>query len=136
MKEYYLDRLHWIFCYRSKNFWYCLSKTLCLIVGVPVYAVSFAVEMILTFINMLFSWIPFLSVVMTVLCKVLITVFGSLFYINILPDLRAYRLAHNKPSVDSTNEDSATEELFASYAHTTDEPIDAAPDEENDLDKQ
>lgn len=94
MKEYYLDRLHWIFCYTKKKFWYCVAKTLCLVVGVPLYAVSFAIEMVLTFVNMLFSWIPFLNVVISVLCKAIMIAVGSTFYINILTDIPAYKAAH------------------------------------------
>ena len=95
MKEYYLERLHWIFRYTSKNFWYCLGKTLCLIVGVPIYAVSFVLEMVLTFVNMIFSWIPVLNVVVMFICKCLITVFGGTFYICILTDLKSYRQCHS-----------------------------------------
>ena len=93
MKQYYLQRLHWIFNYTSRKWWYCIVKTLCLIVGIPIYAVSFAVEMILTGINMIFSWIPILNVVVMVICKVLITVFGATFYICILPDTKQYKQA-------------------------------------------
>ena len=96
MKEYYLERLHWIFHYSSKKFFYCLAKTLCLIVGVPIYAVCFVVEMVLTFINMIFSWIPILNVVVMAICKALIWLFGSTFYICILTDLKAYKAAHKK----------------------------------------
>lgn len=93
MKEYYQQRLYWIFNYTKKNFWYCLAKTLCLIVGVPIYAVMFCVEMVLTAINMIFSWIPVLNVVVMVLCKALITAAGSTFYICILTDLKEYKSA-------------------------------------------
>ncbi|MCH5157059.1 MAG: hypothetical protein J1G02_04180 [Clostridiales bacterium] len=93
MKEYYLNRLHWIFNYTGTKWWYCIVKTLCLIVGVPIYAVSFAMEMVLTAINMIFSWIPILNVVVTVICKALITVFGATFYICILPDIKQYKQA-------------------------------------------
>lgn len=93
MKEYYQQRLYWIFHYSSKKFGYCLAKTLCLIVGVPIYAVCFALEMVLTGVNMIFSWIPILNVVMMVICKSLVTVFGSTFYLCILPDLKEYKAA-------------------------------------------
>ena len=96
MKEYYLQRLHWIFHYKSKKFFYCLAKTLCMIVGVPIYAVSFVMEMLFTGINMIFSWIPVLNVVMTVICKAFVWLFGSTFYICILPDLKEYREATKK----------------------------------------
>ena len=91
MKEYYLERLHWIFNYTRKDFGYCLLKTLCVIVGLPLYAVSFVIEMIFTAINMLFCWIPILGVVMTVICKSVVWLFGKTFYVNILTDLKAYK---------------------------------------------
>ena len=93
MKEYYLARLHWIFNYTNKKWWYYIVKTLCLVVGIPIYTVSFVVEMLLTAINMLFSWIPILNVVIMVICKLLIIVFGATFYICILPDIGLYREA-------------------------------------------
>ena len=93
MKEYYLTRLHWIFNYTNKKWWYCIAKTLCLVVGVPVYSVSFVVEMVLTAINMLFSWIPILNTVVMVICKLLITVFGATFYICILTDIPKFKEA-------------------------------------------
>ncbi len=102
MKTYYLNRLHWIFHYTNKNFWYCVGKTLCLIVGVPIYAVCFVVEMALTFVNMLFSWIPAFNVVIGALCKILIILFGSTFYICILTDLGSY---HDVLPNDDTADD-------------------------------
>lgn len=91
MKEYYKQRFYWIFNYTSKNFWYCLAKTLCLVVGLPIYAVMFVVEMCLTAVNLLFSWIPILNVVVMVICKLLMTLVGSTFFICILPDIKKYR---------------------------------------------
>ena len=93
MKEYYLTRLHWIFNYTTNKWWYYIVKTLCLIVGVPIYAVSFVVEMVLTTVNMLFSWIPILNIVVMFICKLLITMFGATFYICILPDIKLYKAA-------------------------------------------
>ena len=100
MREYYLSRLHWIFNYTKNQWWYYIVKTLCLIVGVPIYAVSFVMEMVLTAINMIFSWIPILNVVIMVICKLLITVFGATFYICILPDLKQYRQACKEVSYE------------------------------------
>lgn len=116
MKQYYLERLHWIFHYSSKNFFYCVAKTLCLIVGVPIYAVSFAMEMVFTFINMIFSWIPILNVVVMVICKAFIWLFGSTFYICILPDIKQYRVTHKKEVeyevVDEITESAENEQLL------------------------
>jgi len=91
MKEYYKQRWHWVFNYTSKNFGYCLLKTLCLVVGLPLYSVAFVLEMVLTGINMIFSWIPILNVVIYVICKSLMIVFGSTFYICILTDIKKYK---------------------------------------------
>ena len=93
VKEYYLNRFKWIFNYTSNNFLYIIAKTLCIIVGLPIYCVVFALEMVLTFVNMLFCWIPILSVVMTVICKGTILIIDKLYYICILTDLRNYREA-------------------------------------------
>ena len=90
MKEYYSERFYWIFNYTRKDFLYCLLKTLCLVVGLPIYAVAFVIEMLFTAINMLFSWIPILNVLVTVICKAIVWLFGMTFYINILTDLKAY----------------------------------------------
>lgn len=109
MKEYYLQRLHWIFHYRNKNFFYCLGKTLCLVVGVPIYAVSFVMEMLFTALNMIFSWIPILNVVVTVICKAFVWLFGSTFYICILPDLKQYREATKELSYEVEDADQLAE---------------------------
>lgn len=93
MKTYYLERLHWIFNYSSKNFFYCLAKTLCLVVGIPLYAVSFVVEMVLTGFNMLFCWIPIINVVVMTICKSIIWVVDKTFFLCILTDISAYRNA-------------------------------------------
>ena len=94
MKQYYSERFHWIFNYTRRNFLYCLLKTLCVVVGLPVYAVAFVVEMVFTAINMIFSWIPILNVVVTVICKAIVWLFGLTFYINVLTDLKEYKATH------------------------------------------
>ena len=53
----------------------------------------FAVEMILTGVNMIFSWIPILNVVVTVICKSLIFLTDKTFYICILTDIKKFREA-------------------------------------------
>ena len=99
MKEYYKLRWHWVFNYTSKNFGYCLLKTLCLIVGLPIYSVMFVLEMVLTSINMIFSWIPILNTVIFVICKSLMVACGSTFYICILTDIPKYQKA-TSPEID------------------------------------
>lgn len=96
MKEYYSERFNWIFEYTSKNFFYCLAKTLCIIVGLPIYCVMVAVEMVLTFVNMIFSWIPVLGMVIGVICKAIIYLVEKTFFICILTDLGKWIRSHKK----------------------------------------
>lgn len=99
MKEYYLDRLNWIFTYRNKGFAYCLLKTLCLIIGVPLYAVLFVVEMAVTLLYALFSVIPLLNVIFLFISKCIMFVCNLGFYLNILTDIKEYKQTHNKDSL-------------------------------------
>ncbi len=93
IRRYYRERFGWIFRYTSTNFLYCIAKTLCIIIGLPIYSVMFAVEMILTGVNMIFSWIPILNVVVTVICKSLIFLTDKTFYICILTNIKKFREA-------------------------------------------
>lgn len=125
MKEYYLERLQWIFRYTSKNFFYCIAKTLCLIVGVPIYAVMFVVEMVLTFINMIFSVIPILNVVVGVICKAIIFVVDKAFFICILTDIRKWISAHKQEVEYEVTDDSEGETVVESQSEpnaAVDEP--------------
>lgn len=96
MREYYTERFKWIFQYANKNFFYCLAKTLCLIIGLPIYCVMVAVEMVLTFVNMIFSWIPILGMVIGVICKGIIYLIDKTFFLCILPDIKEWRQTHKK----------------------------------------
>ena len=120
MKEYYQQRFHWIFRYTSKNFWYCIAKTLCIVVGLPIYSVMFLVEMALTLVNMLFCWIPVLNVVVTVVCKALISLIGWTFYICILPDIKQYRQA----TAEEVQYDVSDADADASEEQNTEEVVD------------
>lgn len=93
MKQYYQEKLHWVFNYTSKNFFYVVAKTLCLVVGLPLFAVSFVLDMVLTAVYMLFSFIPGLNIVVMALCKFAMFLFSWPFYICILTDLKAYNQA-------------------------------------------
>lgn len=120
MKEYYQQRFHWIFRYTSKNFWYCIAKTLCIVVGLPIYSVMFLVEMALTLVNMLFCWIPVLNVVVTVVCKAFMSLVGWTFYICILPDIKQYRQA----TAEEIQYDVSDADAFASEEQNTEEVVD------------
>ena len=120
MKEYYQQRFHWIFRYTSKNFWYCIAKTLCIVVGLPIYSVMFLVEMALTLVNMLFCWIPVLNVVVTVVCKALMSLIGLTFYICILPDIKQYRQA----TAEEIQYDVSDADADASEEQNTEEVVD------------
>lgn len=116
MKQYYLERLHWIFNYTSKNVFYCIGKTLCLIVGIPIYAVMFAAEMVLTFVNMIFSWIPILNVVVGVICKSLVFLIDKTFFICILTDIGNWRQAHKDEPEYEVSDDDQTEDAETAEA--------------------
>lgn len=120
MKEYYQQRFHWIFRYTSKNFWYCIAKTLCIVVGLPIYSVMLLVEMALTLVNMLFCWIPVLNVVVTVVCKALMSLVGWTFYICILPDIKQYRQA----TAEEIQYDVSDADADASEEQNTEEVVD------------
>ena len=131
MKEYYKQRWYWVFNYTSKNFGYCLLKTLCLIVGLPIYSVMFALEMVLTFINMIFSWIPILNTVILVICKALMFVFGSTFYICILTDIKKYKQAiANEIDYEVVDASGAEENLIAEAATQEDATTQDTEDKE------
>lgn len=123
MKEYYLERFHWIFNYTRRDFLYCLLKTLCVIVGLPIYAVAFVVEMIFTAINMIFCWIPIINVLVTIICKAIVWLFSLTFYINILTDLKEYNATHtiSYEVEDATDELNETEQQPAETQQTTEE---------------
>ena len=137
MKEYYQQRLYWIFHYSSKNVWYCVAKTLCLIIGVPIYAICFAVEMVLTAINMLFSWIPVLNVVVMVICKCLIIVFGSTFYLCVLPDWKLYKESTStEVEYEVADADDVTGEDVAATPQYVDAPQDTDATDEHAVSDQ
>lgn len=133
MKEYYKQRWHWVFNYTSKNFWYCLLKTLCLVIGLPLYSVAFVLEMVFTAINMIFSWIPILNVVIFIICKPLMIAFGSVFYICILTDIKKYKKAMSEEVdyevLDADTEASEVLPLEAADATTDEKTADAVDDE-------
>ena len=79
-----------MFRYTSNNALYIILKTLCLAVGIPVATVLFVAEMATTLVNMLFSFIPLLNIVVLAVCKVITAVCQSGFYIAILPDIKKY----------------------------------------------
>ncbi len=96
MKDFYLDRLKWIFTYRNNTFFYVLAKTLCLIVGVPVYAVLFIVEILSAVLFSLLRYIPVLNVVFQLVFMLLMAIASLGFLINVLPDLKEYQATHKR----------------------------------------
>ena len=98
MVNHYAERFQWIFKYTSKNFGYCILKTLCIIVGLPIYLVCFVAEMALTLVNLLFSFIPGLGLVVMLICKMLMWIIDKPYYICVLTDLkRFYMTTHDTP---------------------------------------
>ena len=105
MMQHYAERFQWIFRYTSKNFGYCILKTLCIIVGLPIYLVCFVVEMALTLINLVFSFVPGLGLVVMLICKLLMWVVDKPYYVCVLTDLKKFYLStHDTPDyVDVTH---------------------------------
>lgn len=98
MVNHYAERFQWIFKYTSKNLGYCILKTLCIIVGLPIYLVCFVAEMALTLVNLLFSFIPGLGLVVMLVCKMLMWIIDKPYYICVLTDLkRFYMTTHDTP---------------------------------------
>lgn len=121
-KQYYLERFHWIFRYAKKSFFYVLAKTLCLVVGLPLYAVAFAVEMVLTFVNMIFCWIPVLGIVVGVICKAIIFVIDKTFFICILTDITDWRKEHkSEPEYEIVDADELVEPTDGDFGDSLDE---------------
>lgn len=134
MLNYYKERFYWIFSFTSRNFFYCLAKSLCILVGLPIYLVAFTVEMILTFVNMIFGWIPVLNVVVTVICKSLIYVFDKTFYICILTDIKKYRLAmKQEPEYSITDVSDTGEENNTESAVSDGKDEETLPDTDKDI---
>ena len=98
MIQHYAERFQWIFKYTSKNLGYCVLKTLCIIVGLPIYLVCFVAEMALTIANLLFSFIPGLGLVIMLVCKMLMWIIDKPYYICVLTDLKKFYIStHNMP---------------------------------------
>ncbi|MBQ8434234.1 MAG: hypothetical protein IJX23_05470 [Clostridia bacterium] len=98
MVNHYAERFQWIFKYTSKNLGYCILKTLCIIVGLPIYLVCFVAEMALTLVNLLFSFVPGLGLVVMLVCKMLMWIIDKPYYICVLTDLkRFYLTTHDTP---------------------------------------
>lgn len=98
MVNHYTERFQWIFRYTSKNVGYCILKTLCIIVGLPIYFVCFLAEMTLTLINLIFSFVPGLGLIVMFVCKILMWILDKPFYICVLTDLkRFYMSTHDTP---------------------------------------
>lgn len=92
-RQYYSERLFWIFKYSAKSFGYRLAKTCCLVVGLPLFALSFVIDVVLTAVNMLLCWIPLVGIIVTTICKAVTSLFGLSFYLCILTDLSDYKHA-------------------------------------------
>ena len=101
MLHHYAERFQWIFRYTSKNIGYCLLKTLCIIVGFPIYLVCFVVEMVLTLVNLIFSIVPGLGLVVMLVCKVLMWIVDKPYYICVLTDLKKFYIStHDVPEYE------------------------------------
>lgn len=90
MKEHYGSRIRAIFTYTNSKWYYVALKTLCVIVGAPLYFALLPVDFLIFIVYALFSWVPILSVFMLALCKILNIVTAVGYYIAIIPDAKAF----------------------------------------------
>lgn len=125
MKQYYLKRLRWMFRYTSNNALYIILKTLCLAVGIPVATVLFVAEMATTLVNMLFSFIPLLNIVVLAVCKVITAVCQSGFYIAILPDIKKYLAECEEERAEEAEIEEKTEQTDGNLDYTICDDTDA-----------
>ncbi|MEG1706166.1 MAG: hypothetical protein RR291_01555 [Clostridia bacterium] len=92
MKNYYIEQFQWIFAFRSHNFFYCVLKVVCILVGLPIHIVLLLVDLVNTLIYSIFSFIPILNTVFMFLGKIISLICHLGFFICILPDIKKYRL--------------------------------------------
>ncbi|MEG2015012.1 MAG: hypothetical protein RR086_04695, partial [Clostridia bacterium] len=71
MKNYYIEQFQWIFAFRSHNFFYCVLKVVCILVGLPIHIVLLLVDLVNTLIYSIFSFIPILNTVFMFLGKII-----------------------------------------------------------------
>ena len=90
LQEYFSSRIKAIFTYTSKKWYYVILKTLCVIIGAPLYFALIPLDLLTFVLYALFSWIPILNTVVLILCKTLSFVFSVGYYIAILPDAKKF----------------------------------------------
>jgi len=90
LQEYFSSRIKAIFTYTSKKWYYIILKTLCVVIGAPLYFALIPLDLLTFVLYALFSWIPILNTVVLILCKTLSFVFSVGYYIAILPDAKKF----------------------------------------------
>ncbi|HRX13895.1 MAG TPA: hypothetical protein P5087_02625 [Eubacteriales bacterium] len=114
LQEYFSSRIKAIFTYTSKKWYYVILKTLCVIIGAPLYFALIPLDLLTFVLYALFSWIPILNTVVLILCKTLSFVFSVGYYIAILPDAKKFadiakeKLRFEKETEVQTNTESVT----------------------------
>jgi hypothetical protein len=116
MRDYYITRIRNIFTYTDKRAHYVIFKTLCIIIGAPLFFVLLPVDLLVYFIYALFSWIPVLSTFFLVVCKALSYVCSVGYYIALLPDAKKYIMIYKAKLQAEKAEILETEE--ATYEQT------------------
>ncbi|MEG1527955.1 MAG: hypothetical protein RR418_02140, partial [Clostridia bacterium] len=99
MRTYYYDRFKRLFTYTSRNFFYCVAKTLCIIIGLPLFVVLIPVDFLIYLVYAIFSWIPYLNMAMLFLCRILSFITGIGYFISVIPDAKKY-MQENKQMVE------------------------------------
>ncbi|HPG91927.1 MAG TPA: hypothetical protein PK675_00780 [Clostridia bacterium] len=132
LQEYFSSRIKAIFTYTSNKWYYVALKTLCVVIGVPLYFVMVPLDFLTFVLYALFSWIPILNTVMLVLCKLLSFVFSIGYYIAILPDAKKYAdIAREKLRFEKEMEEQTKNEKHDNE-NQTDTEIEGLSKEEKD----
>ncbi|MDD4833063.1 MAG: hypothetical protein PHI78_05250 [Clostridia bacterium] len=125
LQEYFSSRIKAIFTYTSNKWYYIILKTLCVIIGAPLYFALIPLDLLTFVLYALFSWIPILNTVILILCKTLSFVFSVGYYIAILPDAKKFAdIAKEKLRFEKETEEQTNTESVAISKEEKDSAID------------
>ncbi|MDD3831129.1 MAG: hypothetical protein PHW00_00470 [Clostridia bacterium] len=88
--QHYRQRFADIFNYTSRKWWYVILKTICIVVGLPLYIVLIPLDLIVFAIYVIFSWIPFVGSIFLIACRILTTLCSVGYYVAICVDAPMY----------------------------------------------
>lgn len=108
--DYYKLRFSRIFAYNSTKWYMVIAKTLCIIVGLPLFVVLIPIDLLFFLVYALLGWIPFLGLFILFICKALSFVWSIGYYIAILPDIKQYIKEDNEAALAEKEAETAQED--------------------------